>query len=281
MSESPSLAAGLRRRDRDRYQTALFAPPNRRAALFALYAFNYEIARIREAVREPLLGLMRLQWWRDALDEIYSGANPRRHEIVEPLAAAIGAHSLTQEHFAALLDARARDMDETPPETLAALENYASGVSGSLALLALEVLGVADPAARAVAEPVGTAYALSGLLAAAPFHARQHRTYLPQDLIARHGLDLERSLFALKPSPALATVAREIADRALAHLDEAKRQRRAAPHAALPVLLQGVLVERRLKRLAKLGYDLMHPDLAREDTLQSVRLAWAARRGRF
>src|ERR1700759_2884419 len=63
----PSLAAGLRQHDRDRSQTALFAPAERRDALFALYAFNYEVARIRESVREPMLGLIRLQWWRDAL----------------------------------------------------------------------------------------------------------------------------------------------------------------------------------------------------------------------
>jgi NADH dehydrogenase [ubiquinone] 1 alpha subcomplex assembly factor 6 len=138
----PSLAAGLRHHDRDRYQTALFAPAERRDALFALYAFNYEIARIRESVREPMLGLIRLQWWRDALDEIYSGTPPRRHEVVTPLAHAIAAHNLSKAHFAALLDARAQDMEELPPDSLSALESYAAATSGSLILLALEVLGV-------------------------------------------------------------------------------------------------------------------------------------------
>src|ERR1700722_17320048 len=173
MSESPSFAAGLRRHDRDRYQTALFAPADRRRALFVLYAFNYEVARIREAVHEPMLGLIRLQWWRDALEEIYAGARPRRHEIVAPLAAAIRAHGLSQAYFTALLDARARDMDENPPESLAALEAYASDVSGSLTLLALEILGIENPIARSAGSAIGTAYALSGLLAAAPFHAQQ------------------------------------------------------------------------------------------------------------
>src|ERR1041385_2992054 len=59
------LAALCRRHDRDRYQTALFAPADRREALFALYAFNYEIARVREIVSEPMLGQIRLQWWRE------------------------------------------------------------------------------------------------------------------------------------------------------------------------------------------------------------------------
>jgi NADH dehydrogenase [ubiquinone] 1 alpha subcomplex assembly factor 6 len=63
-------AQQLRRLDPDRYLTALFAPDRRREGLFALYAFNLEVARAREAVREPMMGLIRLQWWRDALEEI-------------------------------------------------------------------------------------------------------------------------------------------------------------------------------------------------------------------
>jgi len=64
-------AAELRRGDRDRFLTALFAPADRREALFALYAFNLELARIRESVSQPMLGLIRLQWWRDGLDAIF------------------------------------------------------------------------------------------------------------------------------------------------------------------------------------------------------------------
>lgn len=275
------LGTALRRHDRDRYQTALFAPADRRESLFALYAFNREIARIRESVREPMMGAMRLQWWRDALDEIYAGARPRRHEVVEPLAAAIAAHRLSTTHFTALLDARVADLAEEPPASMAALEAYAAGSSGSLVLLALEILGVDDATVRTAGNAVGIAYALAGLLAAAPFHARQHRVYLPQAAIEQYGLDLDRSLFALKSSPALAAVAREVAMRARRHLDAARTHRAAIPHAALPALLPAVLAARRLNGLARADYDVMDPRLAREDTLQSLRLAWAAWRGRF
>lgn len=282
MTETTSrLAANLRRHDRDRYQLTLFAPAERRAAVIALYAFNYEVARIRESVREPMLGLMRLQWWRDALDEIYTGAPPRHHEVVEPLAAAIAAYRPARAHFTALLDARARDMDDTPPESLAALEGYAAATAGSLNQLALDFLGVDDERTHAAARAIGIAYALGGLLVAAPFHARARRLYLPRDLTDREGVDLERSLFALKPSAALGAVARVIAARAQEHLDDARRDGRAVPRAALPALLPGVLVERRLNELERVGYNVLDPRLASPDPLQSLRLAWASLRGRF
>src|SRR5215831_19928675 len=76
-----SVAALVQRHDRDRYQTVLFAPAAHREALFALYAFNYEIARVRESVTEPILGRMRLQWWRENIAAAFEG-NTIRHQPV-------------------------------------------------------------------------------------------------------------------------------------------------------------------------------------------------------
>src|SRR5580692_2883864 len=97
------VAALVRQHDRDRFQTALFAPVADREALFSLYAFNYEIARVRESVREPMLGQIRLQWWREAIEAAYAGAAPRRHEVVEPLTATIRERGLSRAHFERLI----------------------------------------------------------------------------------------------------------------------------------------------------------------------------------
>src|SRR5499427_10031179 len=101
-----SIAAIVRRCDRDRFQTALFAPAARREALFALYAFNYEIARVRESVTEPMLGRIRLEWWRENIATAYEGGPVRRHPVVEPLTVVIRELALTREHFDRLIDAR-------------------------------------------------------------------------------------------------------------------------------------------------------------------------------
>src|SRR5580693_1054861 len=93
------IAALVRRHDRDRFQTVLFAPAGRRETLFALYAFNYEIARVRESVREPMLGQIRLQWWREAIDAAYGEARPRNHEVVEAATRAIRSGGLSRALF--------------------------------------------------------------------------------------------------------------------------------------------------------------------------------------
>src|SRR5580692_12997770 len=69
----------VRSGDRDRFLAALFAPAEHRGALYALYAFNVEIVRVRESIHEPLAGEIRLQWWNDAIAGKAAGdvaANP-------------------------------------------------------------------------------------------------------------------------------------------------------------------------------------------------------------
>lgn len=273
------VAALLRRHDRDRFQTTLFAPAARREALFALYAFNYEIARVRESVREPMLGQIRLQWWREAIAAAYAGAAPRKHEVVEPLTAAIHDLGLSRAHFDRLVDTRERDLDDTPPATLDALETYAEGSSARLIQLALEVLDAATPPAREAADAVGIAYALTGLLRALPVHAATGRVMIPDDIAAEAGL-APGDPAALRSGPALCRAVERIARKAEQHLATAHRLRRAIPAAALPALLPARIAGRTLKRLERGGFDPFR--VAGEgDPLQSWRLAFAALIGRF
>ena len=249
--------------------------------MIALYAFNFEIARIREVTREPLLGRIRLQWWRDVLAELYGGAAPRRHVVVEALAEALRDRKLSRPSFEALIDARELDLSDRPPPTLDALETYAEDSSASLVMLALEALGAADAPTRAAGRAVGIAYALAGLLAAVPFHARMKRALLPEDLIERYGLDLQRSLFELKSSAALNGIVVEIAERAQVHLAAAGALRPRIARDAVPALLPAVIARHRLKLIARLGGDVFDPRWSRPDPLQSWRLAWGAWRGRY
>ncbi len=274
------LAALVRRHDRDRYQTALFAPADRREALFALYAFNYEIARVREIVTQPMLGQIRLQWWREVVAAAFAGAPPRQHDVAAPLAAAIRGHALTRSHFDRMIDTRERDLDDEPPATLAALEDYAEGTAATLLYLVLEVLGVTEPAARASAREIGIAYALVGLLRAMPFHARAGRCYIPADIAARTGLD-PRDYTGLRDTPALRAAAAAIAEAAAGHLRAARRNRREIPRLARPAILPAVIADRFLARLRRADYNAFAPELATPDPLQSWRLFSAALRGRF
>jgi phytoene synthase len=274
------VAALVQRHDRDRFQTALFAPVAHREALFALYAFNYEIARVRESVTQPMLGQIRLQWWRESVAAAFEGGSVRHHIVVEPLTAAIRERALTRAHFDRLIDVRASDLSEEPPASLAALEEYAETTSARLVYLALEVLGVSDPATGEAGLHIGIAYALAGLLRAMPFQASGGRQLIPADIAARTGVT-EQDYRALSSTPALRAASAEIAAAASRHLDAARTHAGKIPRSALPALLPAVVAQRSLLRLRRAGYDPLDRRLAAPDPLQSWRLAVAALFNRF
>lgn len=271
----------VRRQDRDRYVTALFAPAERRDDLFALYAFNLEIAKTAEVVSESLLGRVRLQWWRESLGELYEG-RPRRHAVIQPLAEAVRRHGLSRSRFNDLIEAREFDLDGEAPQHLAALEDYAEGSSSSLLLLALEVLGApADSrSVRQASRHLGIAWALTGLVRAIPSHARQRRLYLPADLTAGAGLEIGE-LFALRPSQSLNRVARRLAARAVEHLAAARALRGDLPRAAFPAMLLAPLADHHLRVLRGARYDPFDPRVQVQPAGSAWRLAWATLRRRF
>lgn len=278
-SLSPA-AVLVRAHDRDRYHTALFAPAARREALFALYAFNYEIARIRETVTQPMLGRIRLQWWREVIAAACDGSAPRQHEIATPLTAVIRDRGLSRAYLDRLIDAREADLADEPPANLAALEDYAEGSAAMLFYLALEVLDAAAPVALAAARELGIAYALAGLLRAMPFHAGAGRSVIPVEIAVRTGLD-KQDRAARYGSPALRAAVGELAASAQRHLRNARENGSAMPRGARPVLLSAVIAGRFLRRLAQAGHDPFAPALATPDTMQSWRLAAAALVGRW
>lgn len=175
----------VREYDPDRYLISLFAPDiGTREALWALFAFNHEIAKTREVVSETQLGHIRLQWWRDAIAAIYEGEGAPEHEVLKPLATAIKAYALPQEAFNALIYAREFDLEDVVPDTLDGLVNYADFTNTPLMTLAVLICG-GDPDREPV-QAIAVNYALAGLLRAMRPHARQRRYYLPRDLCERY-----------------------------------------------------------------------------------------------
>ncbi|MDO9415360.1 phytoene/squalene synthase family protein [Pararhizobium sp.] len=181
--------ATLRDSDRDRYLACLLAPEDKRGAIAALYAFNAEIARIRDLVREPLPGEIRMQWWRDVLDgagEGDSAANPLAVALLD----CVRTYALPVNVLQNLIDARVFDLYDDPMESLSALEGYAGETASAIIQLASLILDPANAAASATAAGhAGVAQAIAGILLLLPIHRRRGQVYVPAELLAATGLD--------------------------------------------------------------------------------------------
>jgi phytoene synthase len=161
MDAEDDLDVMVRQGDPDRWLASRFiADAAARADVIALYALNIELARIAEHVREPLMGEIRLTWWREAIEEIFAGAPPRRHPVVLGLAQAIARRTLPPAPFQAMIEARFADLDAEVFADLEAIERYLDAAAGAPMALACAVLGAAD---AAVVAPAARAWGLAGL----------------------------------------------------------------------------------------------------------------------
>ena len=163
---STYLANEARACDPDRYLCALLGPAARRDALFGLILFNHELARIPDVVTQPVAGLIRYQWWRDAIDEIMTGRPPRQHPVVIELARTIGRGWVDAAALLALIDAREPALGQAVAGDPADVERFVAATSGSLQRLTYATLGGLEPWAAEAAGELGTAFGLVGILRA-------------------------------------------------------------------------------------------------------------------
>jgi phytoene synthase len=250
--------AQVRAGDRDRFLAALFAPAQHRAGLFALYAFNLEIARIREAARAPMAGEIRLQWWSDVLAGKARGA-AEASPVAAALLAAVAQYALDVSRLRALIDARRFDLYDEPMRTLAQLEAYADAAAANLIALALQILlGRRVPELDALAFHAGMAQATAGLLAAFAIHSRRGQLYVPLELLERHGSGRE-DVSTNRATPALRAGLAELRSIAHGHLRQARELAARAPTEAMPAFLPVALAGPMLARMERGDYDPFAP----------------------
>lgn len=237
MPDLSPCGAIARRHDPDRFLCALFAPPERREALFTLIAFNHELARAREVASNPLIALIRMTWWREVVEHAAEGRPARQHEVAGPLNAAIRDGLLDAQGLIAMAEAREAEAEEEGIASTAALHAYLRGTAGGFAVAAGRLLGA--PAALLPAlQQAGMLYGLAGLLRAVPALAAQGRCLLPRDQLVAEAVIAD-------PASAAPVV------QALAAEAPAPLPLRGLPRSAIAAALPLVLARRDLKRLAR------------------------------
>jgi phytoene synthase len=237
----------VREADRDRYLSVLFAPEKMRGALFSLYAFNIEVARIRDLIHEPLPGEIRLQWWRDVIEDGAPEA-AAGHPVAAALLQTIRDHDLPRDAFANYLDARIFDLYDDPMPSRNDLEGYCGETASALIQMASLVLdqGRAQDFA-ACAGHAGCAQAMTGLLRLLPIHLSRGQCYVPRDLLSAAGTTPD-AFVAREDDAAAKRAVEAMAALASEHRAAFSREAKALPaslrSAYLPAALTGPYLSR-------------------------------------
>jgi phytoene synthase len=208
----------VRTADKDRYLATLFAPADRRDALFALYAFSSEIATVRDRAREPMETVAR-----------FALPVPRLLDLIE---------------------AHAFDLYDDPMANFDVLEGYLRHTSATVFDLAALICGA--PAEYA-SERAGLAYGITALLRAFALHASRRQLFVPT-LFLEQGTTPE-DIFAGQDSPWLVNALGMLRTRAHGHLEAFESQLAGVSPATMPALLPVALVPGYLAVMESRDYD--------------------------
>jgi len=277
-SAPDDLLAFLRDADRDRYLACLLTPEEKRRDLVALYAFNAEIARIRDVVREPLPGEIRLQWWRDVLSGSRDGSATGA-PIAAALLATMDRHDLPPGVFEAYLDARVFDLYDDPMPDRATFEGYGGETASALIQLSIMVLDPsAAPHSADLAGHAGIAQLVAGCLLMLPVHCARGQVYVPGDILAAAGLDRDGFLAARDPDAVSRALQAFIAF-GRDHLDKARAALSSAPSSVRGALLTASLAQPVFDRAEKRGAACLRESVQLAQWRRQWRLFRAAHTG--
>jgi 15-cis-phytoene synthase len=264
----------VRAHDRDRYLATLFAPAERRDAVYALYAFNHEIVRVREAAREPMPGEIRLQWWREVLlGERESEA--AAHPVAAALRETIARHGLDRDRLIGLVDAHTFDLYDEPFAMLDEFDNYAALSEGSVLGTVAQILGAAGAAVNTLVRHAGIAATIATSLTMLPLYASRRQIFIPREVMERHAL-IPESIPARQESEALKAALSEMRRHARRQLQAATFEAGEVPIAISPALLPLATVGPQLRRMERRGYAPFAPELL--SPLRRQWLIWRASR---
>lgn len=273
----------LSKTDPDRRMAALFAPPQVRGRLFALYAFYQEIARVPDTVSEGVIGEMRLAWAREAVEDVF--ADPpkvRRHDVYEALSELRNAPGAPdRDQVVALVEARAADLGEGPFPTRDDRRDYVDRTAVTLMRLAARLtrpdLDLGGEAGAAITA-AGRLWGFTGLIRAFPALCQASRPPFTADELAGAELDELDLARGRKPEEARALMA-GLAKEAREARSMLTRTRTSLPADVFPAVGYAGLAQGYLKAARKLSDPYREP-ADRPLIARQWRLTWASLTGR-
>uniref|UniRef100_A0A3Q3BNI4 NADH dehydrogenase (ubiquinone) complex I, assembly factor 6 n=1 Tax=Kryptolebias marmoratus TaxID=37003 RepID=A0A3Q3BNI4_KRYMA len=230
----------VRSRDYEGFLSSLLLPVEARRSSLALRAFNVELAQVKDSVSQKSIGLMRMQFWKTAIEEIYRD-DPPNQPISTELCRAVRTHSLTKRWLLRIVTEREKDLNDRAYRNIQELETYSENTQSSLLYLLLECLGVKNVHADHAASHIGKAQGIVTCLRAIPYHSSRRKVYLPMDICMLHSASQEDFIRGSREQN-VRDVVYNIASQTHVHLQHARSFNHNVPAAATPAFLQTVRV---------------------------------------
>nr|WP_283949527.1 presqualene diphosphate synthase HpnD [Limobrevibacterium gyesilva] len=234
------------------YRGMTVLPPDRRHAMYAVYAFCRIVDDIADDGADITEKRPRLDAWRARIAALYRGETD--DAVTRVLLRAVQAFALRKADFDAVIDGMQTDAETTvvAPD-LAALDLYCDRVASAVGRLSVRAFGDSSAEADRVAHHLGRALQLTNILRDLHEDAGRGRLYLPREWLEAGGVPADPS--AALTHPGLPAVCARVATLAHGHFREAHAAMwRCDRKAMRPARLMGATYAAILARLERRGW---------------------------
>ncbi len=268
----------VRQRSIDRYLATLFLPTDNRAPVFILYAFDAEIAHMRNLINEPMMAEIRLQWWCDVIDGKRAG-EAQNHPLAAQLLKVIENYQLHKPLITAYLDARTFDFYHDPMSDVGSLEKYVGNTRTAMLRLAATIAnnGV-EPDVKTDIGTTGFAMFLVELLISLPLHRSRGQCFIPEEILTENGVSMYAYLQG-EQNQSTGKLVNALTELASQYLQKCNLSVLSEP--ARTVFLPLALIPGYLKRFDRMGARALVEPVDFPQWRKQIVLWWAARKGAF
>ncbi|XP_041376503.1 NADH dehydrogenase (ubiquinone) complex I, assembly factor 6-like isoform X2 [Gigantopelta aegis] len=254
-----------RKNDHENFLCCLLLSGAVQRAAFALRAFNIELAQVRDTVTDGNRGLMKMQFWKDGIEQIYRKTPPQTPVAIE-LAGAVQFFKLSKRWLTRIITERADHLHDKPFRDLKHVEEYGENTNSSLNYLLLQCQGIQNVHADHAGSHIGKTQGLVTLLRSTPYHASKQRVHLPIELLLKHKVSQE-DVIRKQNLTQLQDVVYDVACTAQKHLQTARSLKKDVPKDAYLVFLSTVICDWYLKKLEQVGFDVFHVKLQHKNSM--------------
>lgn len=189
------ISDNLKNFDKSSYLACLLMDDAHRLPIAVLYAFNAEVARIRNMIREPLPGEIRLQWWREVTAENARKDEASANPFSNALNQVIEQYDLSRVSFDGYCRARIFDLYDDPMPDFATYEGYCGETASILLQLSCQIISQEHAkAATDASGHAGVARSVATHLSQLRDHRARGQLYIPLELLNEVGLDRDAFL---------------------------------------------------------------------------------------
>ena len=252
------------------YYSFIFLPPEKRAAITALYAFCREVDDIADDCTDTAIARAKLAWWRGEIAAVFGGEPS--HPVSQALVPIVRRYDMAAEQFLEIIDGMEMDLNQNRYPDFKTLNLYCYRVAGVVGELSAIIFGYRDRKTLKYAHDLGLAFQLTNIIRDVGEDARRNRIYLPLDELAQFGIS-EADILTCRESPQFQEMMSFQAERACAYYDQAFQELpKSDRKPQLPGIIMAAIYRTLLQEIEKDGFRVLN----QRTSIPPLRKFWIA-----